>query len=148
MPIPTGDPLLIHAMMLHEERDVGVGQRGRFRFNVAGIHLEYGEPEFCLITGLKFGPSANLLAATKNPRHSILRSRVFSKQTDQSLRLRHIEEFILGPRCLAATDADAVMTVQMFLVLVGMLGRELNTCIPPLVLELADNPYNWNRYKM
>ncbi|KAL4562297.1 hypothetical protein LXL04_034497 [Taraxacum kok-saghyz] len=96
MPIPNGDPLLIHAMMLHEERDLGVGQSGRFRFNVQGIQVEYGESEICLITGLNFGPSANLLAATKNRRNSVLRSRVFLKETDQSLRLRHIEEFILA----------------------------------------------------
>ncbi|KAL4592377.1 hypothetical protein LXL04_005369 [Taraxacum kok-saghyz] len=39
MPIPNGDPAIIHAMMLQEERDIGVGQRGRFRFNVQGLHL-------------------------------------------------------------------------------------------------------------
>ncbi|KAL4590100.1 hypothetical protein LXL04_003019 [Taraxacum kok-saghyz] len=67
IPILNGDPLIIHAMMLQEECDIGVGQRGRFRFNVQGLHLEYGDSEFCLITGLKFGPFANLLAGTKNP---------------------------------------------------------------------------------
>ena len=148
MPIPNGDPLIVHAMMLQEERDIGVGQRGRFRFNVQGLHLEYGDSEFCLITGLKFGPFANLLAGTKNPKNSLLRSRLFPKQTDKSLRLRDIQDFILDPRFLDASDDDAVMLMQIFVLLRGMLGRELKSCIPPLVFELADHPYNWNRQKM
>ncbi|KAL4587546.1 hypothetical protein LXL04_000417 [Taraxacum kok-saghyz] len=129
MPIPNGDPLIIHAMMLQEERDKG------------GLHLEYGDSEFCLITGLKFGLFVNLLAGTKNPKNSLLRSRLFPKQTEKSLRLRDIQNFILDPRFLDASDDDAVMLMQIFVLLRGMLGRELKSCIPPLVFELADHPY-------
>ena len=113
------DPLLIHTMILHEERGREVAALGRFGFSVQGIHLDYGETEFCLITGLKFGPSANLLGPTKTPKNSILRSRLFPNETDQSVRLRYIEEYILGPRFLTTTDDDAVMIVQMFFTSAG-----------------------------
>ena len=76
MPKPNGDPLLVHTMMLHEVRTQALARVGRFGFSVQGIQFQYGETEFFLITGLKFGPFANLLSGTKNPKNSILRSRL------------------------------------------------------------------------
>ena len=148
IPTPNGDPLLVHTMMLHEVRSQALARAGRFGFDVQGIQVQYGSTEFCLITGLKFGLFANLLGGTKNPKNSKLRSRLFKNETDQSLRLSHLEEFIVGKRFSKVPDDDAVMIMQMFLLLRGMLGRELKTCIPPLVLELADNHRNWNMYKL
>jgi hypothetical protein len=144
----NGDSLLINTMMLHEVRSHALAREGRFGFNVAGISLQYGSMEFCLITGLKFGPFTNLIGATKKPKNSKLRSRLFKDETDQTLRLGHLGEFILGERFSKVPDEDAVMIMQMFCLLRGMLGRELNSCIPPLVFELADNHRNWNRYKL
>ncbi|KAL4584433.1 hypothetical protein LXL04_009034 [Taraxacum kok-saghyz] len=146
IPAANGDPLLVNTMMLHEVRSHALASEGRFGFNVQGISLQYGSMEFCLITGLKFGPFTNLIGGTKNPKKSKLRSRLFKDETDQTLRLSHLEEFIVGKRFSKVPDEDAVMIMQMFFLLWGMLGREWSSCIPPLVLELADNHRNWNRF--
>ncbi|KAL4577523.1 hypothetical protein LXL04_013632 [Taraxacum kok-saghyz] len=142
----NGDPLLVNTMMLHEVRSHALENEGRFGFNVQGISLQYGSMEFCLITGLKFAPFTNLIDGTKNPKNSKLRSRLFKDETDQTLRLSHLEEFIVGKRFSKVPDEDTVMIMQMFFLLRGMLGRELKSCIPPLILELVDNHCNWNKF--
>ncbi|KAL4576123.1 hypothetical protein LXL04_012212 [Taraxacum kok-saghyz] len=113
IPTPHGDNLLVHTMMLHEVRSHALARAGRFGFNVQGINVEYGSLEFCLITGLKFGPFTNILGGTKNPKKSKLRSRLFKEETDQTLRLSHIENFILGPRFEKVGDDDAKDAVSL-----------------------------------
>ena len=55
MSTPNGDPMLCHLIMLHEVRDVEVVRARRFQFELQGRVVEYGETEFCLISGLRFG---------------------------------------------------------------------------------------------
>ncbi|KAL4591584.1 hypothetical protein LXL04_004553 [Taraxacum kok-saghyz] len=46
MLIPNGDPLLIHAMMLHEECDQGVAKGGGFDSMCRGYMLSTANPNF------------------------------------------------------------------------------------------------------
>ena len=140
-----GDPSLVHTMMLHEVRSLEMMVAGRFRFNVGGFLLEYGAPEFCLITGLKFGAYEKLVGTPGSGHKSLLRARVFPEKTDKQLRLRDIENYIKGPLFKTLNDEDAVLLFQILVLLRGFLGREHDMCIPPLVYELADKPDRWKR---
>ncbi|CAI9286758.1 unnamed protein product [Lactuca saligna] len=60
MPTLNGDTMLCHLMMLHEVCDVLVARAERFRFELQGRVVEYGETEFCLISDLRFGSYVDL----------------------------------------------------------------------------------------
>ncbi|CAI9264203.1 unnamed protein product [Lactuca saligna] len=137
--------MLCHLMMLHEVRDVEVAKAGRFRFELQGRMVEYDEIEFCLITGLRFGPYVDIIS-TKVNRSSTLRNRLFHNVRDEDLRLKDLEDYVKGPAFSTYSDEDAVMVMQMIFLLRGLIGRDGNTCIPSAVYELDDSQYNWNKY--
>ncbi|CAI9298366.1 unnamed protein product [Lactuca saligna] len=138
MPNPNGNPMLCHLMVLHDVRDVEVARTGRFRFELQGRVVEYGETEFCLISGLRFGPYVDIIN-TKVSRNSSLRNRLFPNVRDKDLRLKDLEDYVIGPSFSTCSDEDAVMVMQMIFLLRGLIGRDGNTCIPSAVYELADS---------
>ncbi|KAL4567709.1 hypothetical protein LXL04_023301 [Taraxacum kok-saghyz] len=88
-------------------------------------------------------PTSIIAYALSSKEHdNWITDRLFLNETDQRLRLHHIEEFILGPSFLTTSDDDALMILKITLLLRGTVGRELNTCILPMLFELADNAYN------
>ena len=145
MHIPNGDPLLVHLMMLHEVRSQEVIDLGNFEFEVQGYRMMFTEQDYCLITGLRFGPFLDLInEGTKH--QSKLRARLFPEESDESLRLKQIEDFILSPNFRTVNDADGVKLVESIFLLKGLIGRDPKTCIPPLVYKLLDDQYDWERY--
>nr|KAJ0216220.1 hypothetical protein LSAT_V11C300107060 [Lactuca sativa] len=102
MPIPNGDLMLCHLMMLQEVRDVVAVRTGRFQFEV----VEYGETKFCLISGLRFGPYVDVINTKCNKKY-VLRNQLFPNVRDEDLRLKDIEDYIKGPKFLTCGDVDA-----------------------------------------
>ncbi|CAI9286148.1 unnamed protein product [Lactuca saligna] len=145
MPTPNGDPMLYHLMMLHEVRDVEVVRARRFWFELQGRVVEYGEIEFCLISGLRFGPYVDIIN-TKVSKSLALRNRLFPNVRDEDLRLNDLENYVKGSAFSMCSDEDAVMVMQMIFLLRGLIGRYDNTCFPSAMYELADSQYNWNRF--
>ncbi|CAI9296568.1 unnamed protein product [Lactuca saligna] len=137
--------MLCHLMMLYEVYDVEVARTGRFRFELQGRVVEYGEIEFCLISGLRFGPYVDIIN-TKVNRSSTLRNQLFPNVRDEDLRLKNLEDYVKEPAFLMCSDEDAVMVMQMIFLLRGLIGQDDNTCILSAVHELADSQYNWNIY--
>ncbi|CAI9264483.1 unnamed protein product [Lactuca saligna] len=116
MPTPNGDMLLCYLMMLHEVRDVEVDRAGRFRFELQGRVVEYGETKFCLISGLRFGLYIDIINTEVSTR-STLRNRLFPNVRDKDLRLKDLEDYIKGPAFLTCCDEDAVMVMKMIFLL-------------------------------
>ena len=142
---PHGDPLLVHAMMMHETRSETLIEEMRFRFDLLGYQVEFGEKEFCLITGFCFGAYSDILAGKSLEANSALRERLFPKYSDNGVRLKHLQEYILSEPFMNVCDDDALAVFQIYLLLRGLIGRELNTGIPPLVFQFADTSNKWNR---
>nr|KAJ0227857.1 hypothetical protein LSAT_V11C100049050 [Lactuca sativa] len=145
MPTPNGDPMLYHLTMLHEVRDVEVARARRFQFELKCRVVEYGETEFCLISGLRFGSYVDIIN-TKVSTSSTLRNRLFPNVRDEDIRLKDLEDYVKGSAFSTCSDEDEVMVVQMVFLFRGLIGRDDNMCIPSVVYELADSQYNWNRY--
>ena len=146
MHIPNGDPLLIHLMMLHEVRSQKMINLDKFEFEVQGYRIVFSEQDFCLISGMRFGPFVDLLGKLENKYNSKFRARLFPESTDDSLRPGDIEKLILSERYLSLADVDRVKLVELNLLLKGLIGRDLKTCIPEIVYKLLDDPYEWQRY--
>ncbi|CAI9294167.1 unnamed protein product [Lactuca saligna] len=146
MHIPHGDPLFVHLMMLHEVRTQEVFEMGRFLFDIEGRHLEFGETEYILICGLKVARYVDLLYDEKGRSNSCLRARLFPDISDARLRLKDLEDFIMSPKYLEVKDEDVVMLIQLVFVLKGLHERDVKTCIPATIYNLADNRDDWNRF--
>ena len=106
--------------------------------------MEYGEPKFCLITGLRFGGYEDLINTPSSGSPLQFRGRVFPNHMDQQVRLRDLVNYIKGPD-FKDLNEDAVLLFQLIILLRGFLGRKFYMCIPPLVYELADHPNRWER---
>ncbi|CAI9269440.1 unnamed protein product [Lactuca saligna] len=145
MPTPNGNSMLCHLMMLHEVRDVEVARAGKFRFELQGRVVKYGETEFCLISGLRLGQYVDIIN-TKVNTNSTLRNRLLPNVRDEELRLKNLEDYNKGPAFSMCSAEDAVMVMQMMFLLRGLIGRDGNTCIPPAMYMLADSQYNWNMF--
>nr|KAJ0217152.1 hypothetical protein LSAT_V11C300145120 [Lactuca sativa] len=141
MHIPHGDPLLVHLMMLHEVKIQEVFEMGRFLFDIEGRHLQFGETEYILICGLKVGRYVDLLYDEKGRLHA----RLLPDISDARLRLKDLEDFIMSPKYLEVEDEDVVMLIQLVFVLKGLHGRDVKTCIPAAIYNLADNRDDWNK---
>nr|KAJ0225783.1 hypothetical protein LSAT_V11C100022060 [Lactuca sativa] len=102
MPTPNGDLMLCYLMMLHEVRDVEVARVGKF----GSSYKAYGETEFCLISGLRFGPYVDI-TNTKVSISSTLRNQLFPNVRDEDLRLKDLEDYINGPSFSTCSDEDA-----------------------------------------
>nr|KAJ0209910.1 hypothetical protein LSAT_V11C400169750 [Lactuca sativa] len=146
MHIPHGDPLLVHLMMLHEVRSQEVFEMGRFLFDIQGTHLDFGKTEYILICGLKVGPYVDLLHDEKGRSNSSHHAQLFPYISDVRIRLKDLEDFLMSPKYLAVQDEDVVMLIQLVFVLKGIHGRDVKTCIPAAIYNLADNRDDWNRY--
>lgn len=120
VPKPHGDPLVMHKMMHHEVRgDSHLAGLKRFRFEVSGHRLEYGEPEFILITGFRTGRYVEILGEKSHESQSTFRKRVFPNATDSSLRLRDLDALTKNARFSKISVQDAVLVAQMLLLLEG-----------------------------
>nr|KAJ0201213.1 hypothetical protein LSAT_V11C600326390 [Lactuca sativa] len=146
MHIPHRDPLLVRLMMLHEVRTQEVFEIRRFLFEIEGRHLEFGETEYILICGLKVGRYVDLLYDEKGRSNSSLRARLFPDISNARLRLKDLEDFIMSPKYLEVEDEDVVMLIQLVFVLKGLHGRDVKTCIPAAIYNLADNSDDWNTF--
>lgn len=139
--------LIMHAMWLKEViGDEELVKAKRFRFEVAGHLVEYGEKEFVLIIRLKYGLYQNILEYRKHGQSSF-RSRVFpGLERDADLKLIHLRELMRGELFEMVSDEDAVIVVQIWMLLKSFMGRDPGTYIPPFILSLADDFHRFNRY--
>nr|KAJ0191876.1 hypothetical protein LSAT_V11C800395570 [Lactuca sativa] len=108
MHVSNGDPVLVHLMMLYEVRSQQVFGSGRFLFEIQRVQLDFGETEYILISGLRFGPYVDLLHDEKGRSNSNLRARLFPYFTDAYLRFKDLKEYIMSPNYLQIQDEDAV----------------------------------------
>ncbi|CAI9269943.1 unnamed protein product [Lactuca saligna] len=72
------------------------------------MQLDFGETEYILISGLRFGPYVDLLHDERGQSNSNLRARLFPDITDSRLRPKDLEEYIMSPNYLALQDKDTV----------------------------------------
>ncbi|CAI9302207.1 unnamed protein product [Lactuca saligna] len=146
MHVPYGDPLLVHLMMLDEVRSQQVFEIWRFLFEIHGMQLDLGETEYIFICGVSVGPYVDLLHDERGWSNSNLRARLFPDIIDARLWLKDLEDYIMSPNYSTLQGEDAVMLIQLVLMLKGLHGWDVKKGIPAAIYKLADNIDDWNRY--
>lgn len=137
----------MHAMMLREIiGDEELVRNKRFRFDVAGQILEYGEREFILISGLKHGHYHGILHAKKRCHLAFVLGCLINDVSD--FRLHHVYDLINDDSFPLLSDDDTVVVLQLYILLRFCIGRGPSSSMPPTVLNLADDLDSWNRYDL
>lgn len=135
-----GDPLLIHLMLqtqIHPDPE-----STDMWFRVGDYELRFGQKEFCLITGFRFGQVPLLETST-----SSFRARMFSRiSLYQSVKVSDLLQVFRSREFAELADVDAVRICLLVLLEVGFMGHEDKSVVADRLLYVVDDLVSWNRY--
>ncbi|KAI3748101.1 hypothetical protein L6452_10971 [Arctium lappa] len=134
------DPILVH-MFLQLEVDVANADPEELYFNVCGSHMRFGRLEFCLVTGLCFGPKPSLPPL---PEESFVR-RVWPHHAPGNLKLRIVVQ-TMKDGLQALSDEDVIRVCLVVMVEMMFMGRELSQMVSDTVLRVVDDLGAFNSY--
>ncbi|KAI3702532.1 hypothetical protein L6452_28272 [Arctium lappa] len=139
------DPILVH-MFLQLEVEVASAEPEEMYFNVCGNLMHFGRREFCIVTGLLFGPTPSLLTLTDES----FVSRVWPDLAPGLLTLKTVVQTMRND-LQAISDEDAVRVCLVVMADVMFMGRDLRLVVSSTVLSVVDdfgrfNSYPWGSY--
>ncbi|KAK9069829.1 hypothetical protein SSX86_010225 [Deinandra increscens subsp. villosa] len=133
----SNDPLLVHLILQTQYRPVG--SHNALYFHVGGQDLRFGPEEFCLITGMRFGP----YHLGQGGAYITLRERVFGYVPKLKLsHVKHVFDYSLDQ----LSDLDAVRVCLLMLLEFGFMGRESKNFVDPALLQLVEDLDSWNTF--
>ncbi|KAJ0794967.1 putative phospholipase [Helianthus annuus] len=133
------DSALVHLMLQTEYTPTPVMHQNTLFFRVGGQELRFGPQEFCLITGMRFGPHHWEYGRAD----STFRERVFGHAGRPKVReLKNVFHHYLDE----LSDLDAVRICLLMMVEVGFMAK--NTClmVDLILLELVEDLDSWNTF--
>uniref|UniRef100_A0A251UXD5 Putative phospholipase-like, Aminotransferase-like, plant mobile domain protein n=2 Tax=Helianthus annuus TaxID=4232 RepID=A0A251UXD5_HELAN len=134
------DSPLVHLMLQTEYIPTPVVHQDALYFRVGGQDLRFGPQEFCLITGLRFGPHH-----WKYERADMtFRERVFgdAQARPKVLDIKNVFNRFLD----RLSDLDAVRICLLMLVEVGFMACDPRGPVDLTLLELVEDLDSWNTY--
>lgn len=134
------DPSLVHLLL--QTQYVPNEEIDHLMFLVGGQQLRFGREEFCLITGLLFGPQQEI----RKRDGSTFRDRVFPEIKGGSVKVKDLTFAFSPAEFNKLTDEDAVRLCLLILLHTGFLGREAKLCVDEQILLLVDDLDAWNNF--
>ncbi|KAJ0586850.1 hypothetical protein HanIR_Chr04g0156471 [Helianthus annuus] len=139
------DSSLLHLILQTEYTPTPVVHQDALFFHVGGQELRFGPQEFCLITGMRFGPHQLLRQHRMHvgPNTTFM-GRVFGhvqarvKVSD----LKNVFESSLDQ----LSDVDAVRLCLLMLLEVGFMGCQSHHLVNSDALELVEDLDSWNTF--
>ncbi|CAI9281093.1 unnamed protein product [Lactuca saligna] len=136
-----GDPLLVHLML--QTQIYPEPEPTEMWFRVGGYELRFGQMEFCLVTGFRFGHVPSSSETSK----SWFRIRLFSRiPSYQSLKVSDLLQVFRSKEFAELADVDAVRICLLILLEVGFMGHEDKSVVSDRLLCLVDDLVSWNKY--
>lgn len=140
------DPMLVN-MFLQMEVSATNAEPDELYFDVYGHALCFGRREFCLITGLRFGPPSSLPSL---PTESFV-SRVFPDEDPKSLKTSTVYERMMLNYISDLPQDDAIRVCLVVMVELVFMGRELRQFVNQKVLRAVEDlrvfcNYPWGEY--
>lgn len=155
VPFLKGDGITIHMMMLHQIKPDTVEQAKdgvrRLHFRIGDQNLSYGPLEFCLISGLRFGPYAKSLKDKKRwlglpQKQSQFASRVFPHAEKGIVTNDMLQKVVFGDPYALLSDIDALKACLLYtLFCTGLFGNNGGDKIGDEWLVMLDDLTIWNR---
>ena len=138
-----GDPMLVHAVLQTQVRDPAPTEAGIW-FDVGGRQIRFARPEFCLVTGLRFGSDVHLLPWVSSMTGVPMRDRLFKgTRAGEAVKLSEVLFVFMGKE---AGDEDMVRMSLLLLLFLGFLGRQPHHNISDELLMLVEDLARWNRF--
>ncbi|MFS7950879.1 hypothetical protein Hanom_Chr07g00588361 [Helianthus anomalus] len=133
------DSALVHLMLQTEYTPTPVMHQNTLFFRVGGQELRFGPQEFCLITGMRFGPHHWEYGRVD----STFRERVFGHAGRPKVRdLKHVFHHSLDQ----LSDLDAVRICLLMMVEVGFMAKNTSLMVDLILLELVEDLDSWNTF--
>lgn len=138
------DPCLVHGMLLRQELvdEERHTEYQRLQFNVSDYICHFGREEFCLMTGLKFGP-CNIRDLENAP--TPLVQRIFPGR-HTPLKLLDLKEVFEGERFFELYEEDAIRLCLVIFVEFILCGREPRNCVDTMLLALVEDTNAFNQF--
>ncbi|KAI7753667.1 hypothetical protein M8C21_015809, partial [Ambrosia artemisiifolia] len=136
----SNDSSLVHLILQTEYTPKPVVHQDALFFRVGGRELRFGPQEFCLITGMRFGP----YHLERRRADTTFRERVFGhlQSKPKIADLKHIFDHFLD----RLSDLDAVRICLLMLVEVGFMGCDPRVLVDKILLELVEDLDSWNKF--
>lgn len=140
------DPLLVN-MFLQREVYVTNAEPDELYFDVYGHSLCFGRREFCIITGLRFGPTSSLPCL---PTQSFV-SRVFPEEDPRSLKTSSVYDRMMLNYMSDLPLEDVIRVCLVVMVELVFIGREPRQTVSQTVLRAVEDfqvfsSYPWGEY--
>ncbi|KAJ0794718.1 putative phospholipase [Helianthus annuus] len=133
------DSALVHLMLQTEYTPIPVMHQNTLFFRVGDQELRFGPQEFCLITGMRFGPHHWEYGRVD----SAFRERVFGHAGRPKVRdLKHVFHHSLDE----LSDLDAVRICLLMMVEVGFMAKDTRLMVDLILLELVEDLDSWNTF--
>nr|GFA39763.1 phospholipase-like protein [Tanacetum cinerariifolium] len=124
------------------------GKANELPFLVLGNQIHFRRREFCLVTGLRFGPNMYMREWVKNLTDNAFRNRMFPHiEAKHSVKLNDVMVIFdkMCDRSVDVEDNDAVKICLLVLLEQGFLGHQMSHNISDDKLKLVENLSNcWN----
>nr|XP_043629296.1 uncharacterized protein LOC122600617 [Erigeron canadensis] len=140
-----GDPHLVH-LILQTQIDVDLDNdngHDPLIYNVRGHNVQFGRVEFCLITGLLFGPLDWSLYRSGN---IPFRDRVFGHIQTDMVHLQDFRDTFDSQRFHDLADIDAIRICLVMCLEYVFNGREVRYVVDREILRLVEDLEAWNTF--
>lgn len=140
------DPLLVN-MFLQMEASATNAEPDELYFDVYGHSICFGRREFCLITGLRFGPTSSLPSL---PTESFV-SRVFTDEDPKKVKTSTVYDRMIQNYMSDLPQDDVIRVCLVVMVELVFMGRERRQFVSQTVLRAVEElqvfcNYPWGEY--
>ncbi|PWA92189.1 phospholipase-like protein [Artemisia annua] len=114
-------------------------------YHIGDHYLQFGQKEFCLIIGFRFGK----VVTPKGRKDSPFRVRVFPEKKTmavKSVKGTDLLKLLKGDRWSSISDDDAVRVCLLIACELLFMGREDRNVIPNHIMALVEDFQEWNAF--
>ncbi|PWA56703.1 phospholipase-like protein [Artemisia annua] len=114
-------------------------------YHIGDHYLQFGQKEFCLITGFRFGK----VVTPKGRKDSPFSDRVFPEKKTmavKSVKGTDLLKLLRGDRWSSISDDDALRVCLLIACELVFMGREDRNVIPTHIMALVEHFHEWNAF--
>ncbi|KAK2652612.1 hypothetical protein Ddye_012468 [Dipteronia dyeriana] len=139
---------IVHSLLLREIQMDGASENELW-FSVGGKKARFGQREFCLVTGLRFGKISEIINTPYVANENGIHKRYWPDEEAEDLKLSTVYDRFIAGNFLEAHDS---LKMELFLIANNVLfGQPFDKKVTPWLFNLVDdleafNGFAWGHY--
>ncbi|KAK2645609.1 hypothetical protein Ddye_020804 [Dipteronia dyeriana] len=139
---------IVHSLLLREIKIDGASEN-ELLFSVSGKKARFGQREFCLVTGLRFGKISEIINMPYIANENGIHKRYFPEEEAEELKLSTVYDRFVAGNFLEGDDS---LKMALFLIVNNVLfGQLFDKKVTPWLFNLVDdleafNGFAWGHY--